>query len=207
MFMSTVCLYIPRLMPFLFHFPAVCVHGNSKPLHDAAPLPPKPTLQQEPLSHPLFHFPINAPLLLLTGVYSHSSWFAAGADRDRMLPICSWISAHTNPAAFPRPRSCPGLALPSCFPHGAAGGGEFPAQGDETLQCSHHSCQPFLPPAFPQLLTFPRQWAGIAARGSVSRIQMDVGIDPFVLSCLSLAVPREWHCPSTDLDSPPASNA
>lgn len=148
-----------------------------------------------PSPHPLFNFPINIPFLLLIGFYSHS-WFAAGTDRDRMLPICSWISAHTNPGA-----------LSSRFPHGAAGGWQFPTQGDETLQSSHHSRQQFLPPAFPQPLTFCRQWAGIAARGSVSRIPMDVGIDPFILSCLlipgssqGMALPKQGSGFTTSLE-------
>lgn len=121
---------------------------------------PTPSQAHSPIGTPsppsLFNFPINIPILLLIGVYFHSFWFAAGIDSDRMLPICSWISAHTKPAAFPHPRSCPGLALPSHFPRGAAGGWQLPARDDVTPQCSHRLCQQFVPPAFSQLLPFSR---------------------------------------------------
>lgn len=108
MFMGSVCSYIPRLMSFISFSCLAAWEQQSPPRCSPTPSQAHPQTGT-PSPHPLFHFPTNIPILLMIGVCSHS-WFAAGMDRGRMLPIYSCISAHTNPAAFPHPRA--GFALP-----------------------------------------------------------------------------------------------
>lgn len=48
-----------------------------------------------PSPHPLVHFPINIPILLLIGVDSHSSWFAAG-NRQWQDAACMFLDFCTH---------------------------------------------------------------------------------------------------------------
>lgn len=190
MFMGSVCLYIPRLMSFI-SFPCLAAWEQQNPPR-CSPTPSQAhPLTGTPSPHPLFHFPTNIPTLMLIE-FVHTP---AGIDRGRMLPIYSWISAHTNPAAFPHPRA--GFALP--FSPWSSRRMAIPS----SRWCDPAVLSPFMP-TIPSSSVFsaPDIFQTMGWNCS-SWFCLKEQIPLYCPDCLSLAVPREGHCPSKDLDSPP----
>lgn len=95
---------------------SACEYRQHSKLHrDAAPLPRKPS-NGSPFFPSYISFSCKYPHPVVdTNLFHTRSVSLSGIDGNMMLPICSCISAHTQPAAFRHSQQLPGagFALPS----------------------------------------------------------------------------------------------